>query len=123
VDELLAMLDLTADDEHAARARLDAELPGLTVSGVRFVVLDLGPRTEMRRATCAAIALAHRQLEMVGSRLAVVGTTSALRTCTRRCPELFVTATIRDALSAFGIAEPDGAHDNTATNESPAFDH
>jgi hypothetical protein len=106
VDELLAMLDLTTDDEYAARVRVDAELPGLAASGVQFVVLDLGTRTEMHRATCAAIALAHRQLDMAGSQLAVVGTTSALRACTRRYPELFVTATIRDALSAFGIGEP-----------------
>jgi hypothetical protein len=53
----------------------------------------------------------------VGGRLAVVGTAPALRECSRCHPELFVAATVREALSSFGIAGP--AHDPAAAPHDP----
>jgi hypothetical protein len=99
------MLDMAGEDDATIARRLDTEIPAAVTSGACYVLLDLGPRPALRRATAEHVVLAHRELRAVGGRLVVVGTPRAAGECARLCPELFVAATVRQAHAALGLPE------------------
>jgi len=96
-------LDMAGDDEATIVLRLDHEIPVLALAGARYVVVDLGDRPAIRRATAAAIVLAHREMRAIGARVVVVGTPKAAHRCCRECPDLLVAATTRQARDALGM--------------------
>jgi hypothetical protein len=100
--DVLTTLDLGAEDEHTIAARLDHGMPTLALSGVRYVVVDLGDRARLSRKTAEAVALAHRELRAMGGQMVVVGTPKAAQRCTRECSSLMIAATLRQARDALG---------------------
>jgi hypothetical protein len=102
-DELVT-LDMTGDDESIVRWRLDEEIPGILLSGTLYMVVVLGHRPRLRRATAAAIALADREFRAIGGRLVVITDQVTARNCNRECPHVLVAASVRQAESALGFA-------------------
>jgi hypothetical protein len=98
----LVTLDMAGEDETTVCARLDTQIPALTMAGARYVILDLGD-CAVRRATADAVVLAHRELRAVGGRLVVVTNPDGARQCSRVCPEMIVAATVRQAQAALGV--------------------
>jgi hypothetical protein len=106
VEDVLTLLDMASEDEVTIRYRLETEMPILVSSELRFVVLDLGARSEIQSATSDVIERTHRALRAAGSQLAVVGTAAAVADCIRRHPDVLCAASIRHALDAFGLGDP-----------------
>ncbi len=101
----LLTVDMSRDDELTVARRLDSEIPAAVLSGAGLVIVDLGPRPGLRRATAEQVVLAHREMRAVGGRLVVVCTPRAAGDCARLCPELLVAATVRQAYAALGLSE------------------
>jgi hypothetical protein len=100
---VLIELDMSGEDEQTVRLRLDQEIPEVAVAGVRHVILNLGERRALQRATREGVASAHRELRAVGGRLVVVTDHAGARHCTRECPDMLVAATRRQAHAALGL--------------------
>jgi hypothetical protein len=99
----LVELDMSAEDEAGVVDRLDHEIPALALAGASHVVLDLGD-LPFHRATADAVTPAHGELRAVGGRLVVVTTPPGARLCARVCPEMLVTATLRQAHAALALS-------------------
>ena len=99
----VATLDMTADDDATVRQRLDDEIPALMFAAEQDVIVILGSRPGLHRATAEAIALAHRELHAARGRLVVVTDQATAARCCRRLPELIVAATLRQAERALGL--------------------
>jgi hypothetical protein len=82
----VATLDMTADDEATVRRRLDEEIPALMLAAEQDVIVLLGERPGLHRATSEAIALAYRELHAARGRLVVVTDRRRPRAAAARSP-------------------------------------